>query len=156
MSKLTKPFRGVRDGDIYPTEFKAGDECPPELIAAARAVGALQVAFLTLPDAPSGDTLPPAVVEPQGAPVGAVGDGDTAASAGSDATGQSGAIGASDAAGTVGAVVPPSAQEVEGAPNVKAPDRPELIAKLEAAGITFDKRWGVDKLAAALAEGNKD
>lgn len=35
-------------------------------------------------------------------------------------------------------------------------EKADLIAKLEAAGITFDKRWGVDKLAAALAEGKKD
>jgi len=88
MSKLTKPFRGVRDGEIYPTEFAAGDDCPPELEAGARASGALA---------------------------------DGKSPGGSD-------------------------QE----------EKAELIAKLEAAGITFDKRWGVDKLAAALAEGKKD
>lgn len=88
MSKLTKHFRGVRDGEIYPTEFAAGDDCPPELEAGARASGALA---------------------------------DGKSSGGPD-------------------------QE----------EKAELIAKLEAAGITFDKRWGVDKLAAALAEGKKD
>jgi len=33
--KASKPFKGVKDGDIYPTEFKPGDEIPPELEAAA-------------------------------------------------------------------------------------------------------------------------
>lgn len=41
MKTFTKPFRGVRAGDIYPTDFAAGDECPPELEAGAHAVGAL-------------------------------------------------------------------------------------------------------------------
>ena len=41
MAKLTKDFRGVIDGDIYPTDFKAGDECPKELEAGAKEVGAL-------------------------------------------------------------------------------------------------------------------
>ena len=41
MPKLSKPFRGVPDGEIYPREFAPGDECPPELEAAAREVGAL-------------------------------------------------------------------------------------------------------------------
>ena len=38
--KLTKPFRGVPDGEIYPVQYQAGDECPPELEAAAIALGA--------------------------------------------------------------------------------------------------------------------
>ena len=88
MSKLTKPFRGVRDGDIYPTEFAAGEECPRELEAGARASGAL----------------------PEG--------------------------------------------KSSGSPEQE--ERARLIAELEAAGITFEKRWGMDKLAAALAEGKKD
>ena len=33
--KASKPFNGVKDGDIYPTEFNPGDEIPPELEAAA-------------------------------------------------------------------------------------------------------------------------
>ncbi|HDX0789757.1 TPA: hypothetical protein RNT04_001683 [Stenotrophomonas maltophilia] len=88
MSKLTKPFRGVRDGEIYPTDFAVGDECPPELEAGARALGALS-------------------------------EGKSSAESESD-------------------------------------EKPVLIAKLEAAGIPFDKRWGAEKLAAALAEGKKD
>lgn len=39
--KLTKDFKGVPAGAIYPVEYLAGDECPPELHAAACAVGAL-------------------------------------------------------------------------------------------------------------------
>ena len=34
--KFTKPFRGVIDGEFYPTEFQIGDECPPELLEAAQ------------------------------------------------------------------------------------------------------------------------
>lgn len=39
--KFTDEFKGVKDGDIYPVTFKAGDECPKELEAAAREAGAL-------------------------------------------------------------------------------------------------------------------
>lgn len=42
MAKLTKPFRGVPNGEIYPVEYKAGDECPAELEAGAIALGALE------------------------------------------------------------------------------------------------------------------
>ena len=41
MAKLTKPFEGVQEGEIYPTQFAKGDECPDELVAAAIAFGAL-------------------------------------------------------------------------------------------------------------------
>ncbi len=41
MKKFTKPFRGVKDGDIYPTRFSPGDDCPPELEAAALSLDAL-------------------------------------------------------------------------------------------------------------------
>lgn len=40
--KFTKPFYGCRDGEIYPEQFQAGDECPPELEAAAAECGAVQ------------------------------------------------------------------------------------------------------------------
>ena len=40
--KLNKPFKGVPDGEIYPVEYQAGDECPPELEAAARELDALE------------------------------------------------------------------------------------------------------------------
>ena len=38
--KAIKAFKGVKDGDIYPTEFAPGDEIPPELEAAAIELGA--------------------------------------------------------------------------------------------------------------------
>lgn len=41
MSKFTKPFYGVKEGEIYPTQFEAGDECPSELEGAAKAENAL-------------------------------------------------------------------------------------------------------------------
>lgn len=41
MLKVTKPFRGVPDGEIYPVTYAAGDEIPPELEAGARELGAL-------------------------------------------------------------------------------------------------------------------
>ncbi len=88
MAKLTKAFRGVPDGEIYPIQYQPGDECPPELEAGARASGALP-------------------------------EGNSPGSSGQE-------------------------------------EKAELIAKLEAAGIEHKKSWGVDKLAAALAEGKKD
>lgn len=39
--KLIKPFKGVPAGEIYPVEYEPGDECPPELEAGARELGAL-------------------------------------------------------------------------------------------------------------------
>ena len=41
MPKFAKPWRGVKSREIYPTEFAPGDECPPELEAAARECGVL-------------------------------------------------------------------------------------------------------------------
>ena len=41
MAKLTKPLFGVPNGEIYPREIAAGEDCPPELEAAARDIGAL-------------------------------------------------------------------------------------------------------------------
>lgn len=40
--KFKQPFKGVKNGDIYPTEFKPGDEIPPELEAAAIELGAAE------------------------------------------------------------------------------------------------------------------
>lgn len=42
MAKLTKPFRGVPDGEIYPVQYEPGDECPKELEAGAKSLGALE------------------------------------------------------------------------------------------------------------------
>jgi len=38
--QLVKPFLGVPDGEIYPVQYQPGDECPPELEAAAAELGA--------------------------------------------------------------------------------------------------------------------
>lgn len=81
MAKLIKLFRGVPNGAIYPVEYQTGDECPEELEAGARELGALEDA-----------------------------DADAKAA---------------------------------------------IAAKLEAAGIAYDKRWGVAKLQAALDEAEK-
>jgi len=40
--KLAKPFLGVPDGEIYPVQYEPGDTCPPELEAAATALGAAE------------------------------------------------------------------------------------------------------------------
>lgn len=40
--KLSKAFRGVPAGEIYPVDYQAGDECPAELESAAADVGALE------------------------------------------------------------------------------------------------------------------
>ncbi|MDF2863647.1 MAG: hypothetical protein K0S02_3919 [Achromobacter mucicolens] len=84
MAKLIKAFRGVPKGAIYPVEFAAGEECPPELEAGARDLGALEA----------------------------------------------------------------SADDSD--------EKKDLMAQLDAAQIKYDKRWGLDKLRAALAEGQKD
>lgn len=42
MAKLIKPFRGVPNGEIYPKQYEAGDECPQELEAGAAEIGALE------------------------------------------------------------------------------------------------------------------
>lgn len=41
--KFIKPFYGVKNGEIYPTQFQAGDECPDELLDAAKESGAVEV-----------------------------------------------------------------------------------------------------------------
>jgi hypothetical protein len=38
--QFVHPFLGVPDGEIYPVQYQAGDECPPELEAAASELGA--------------------------------------------------------------------------------------------------------------------
>lgn len=40
--KFSKPFSGVVNGDVMPTDFGAGDDCPRELEAGARELGALR------------------------------------------------------------------------------------------------------------------
>lgn len=38
--QFSKPFLGVPDGEIYPVQYQPGEECPPELEAAATELGA--------------------------------------------------------------------------------------------------------------------
>lgn len=42
MAKFRKAFLGVPAGEIYPREFARGDECPPELLDAAIALGSVK------------------------------------------------------------------------------------------------------------------
>lgn len=39
--KLTKPIFGAANGEIYPRVYGVGEDCPPELEAAAQEAGAL-------------------------------------------------------------------------------------------------------------------
>lgn len=41
MAKLTGDLFGAPQGEVYPRTFAAGDECPPSLEDAARALGLL-------------------------------------------------------------------------------------------------------------------
>lgn len=41
MPKFAVKFPGVPEGEIYPTEYQPGDECPPSLLEAARSLGVL-------------------------------------------------------------------------------------------------------------------
>jgi hypothetical protein len=40
--KFKVEWAGVKAGEIYPTEFAVGDECPPELLEAAESLGVLE------------------------------------------------------------------------------------------------------------------
>lgn len=40
--KLTKPILGCSGGEILPRIYAAGEDCPDDLIAAARELGALE------------------------------------------------------------------------------------------------------------------
>ncbi len=40
MAKLTKAITGVPDGEIYPREIPAGEDCPASLVGYAQSVGA--------------------------------------------------------------------------------------------------------------------
>ena len=62
MATLKDTFLGVPNGEIYPIEYKAGDECPPELESAARSLGLLEDA-----PAPAPAPAPPAVPEAEAA-----------------------------------------------------------------------------------------
>ena len=42
---FARAFPGVVAGDLYPTEFEPGEDCPPELIEAATEAKALKGSF---------------------------------------------------------------------------------------------------------------
>jgi hypothetical protein len=39
--KFSKPFLGVPKGEFYPVAYQSGDECPPELLDAAKSLGVI-------------------------------------------------------------------------------------------------------------------
>ena len=51
--KFNQPFRGVPNGGIYPVEYVKGDECPPELEAAAVEASAADGERATRQDGPT-------------------------------------------------------------------------------------------------------
>ncbi|WP_313418261.1 hypothetical protein [Stenotrophomonas sp.] len=171
MANFIKPFRGVPKGEIYPVQFAVGDPCPPELEA-----GALSIGAITLTPAPTtillGSDLQPAKfqfeegVEVLLGDVVAIAHGasglsaedwnalsvDTRESAIAEVVQRLSAEAAEKKAAAAAAAVAPAAVADE----TPSDDKAALIAKLEASSIPFDKRWGVEKLAAALADGKKD
>nr|KAJ9622918.1 hypothetical protein H2204_011398 [Knufia peltigerae] len=160
MAKFIKPFRGVPEGKIYPIQFAAGDDCPPELESGALSVGALSL----IADAPPPLTLLGSSLQParfdfaDGSELSLV-DVVSKAHAASGLTVEAWNEQSEEAremaiAETVQGLIAETAetadkQQVTG-------DKVTLIAQLEAAEIPFDKRWGAERLAAALAEGKKD
>lgn len=169
MAKFIKPFRGVPEGEIYPVQFVAGDPCPPELEA-----GALSVGAITLSPAPAtillGSDLQPAQFHFEEGVEVLLGDVVALAHRSSGLSAEHwNALSAATRESAIAEVVQrlsAEADEKKAAAATVAPaaaagetpsdDKAALIVKLEAASIPFDKRWGVEKLAAALAEGKKD
>lgn len=156
MAKFIKPFRGVPEGEIYPVQFVAGDDCPPELEAGALSVGALSLIANAPPLSLLGSNAQPASFELHDGTVLTLGDVVAQAH---EASGLSvedwNALEESAREALIAETVDKlSGDDDQG--QVSAGDKPALIAQLEAACIPFDKRWGAEKLAAALAEGKKD
>lgn len=58
--KFIKPFYGCRSGEIYPEHFAVGDECPPELEAAAIELGAVKVQVRQTPEPVAAEAAKPA------------------------------------------------------------------------------------------------
>ncbi|MCF3478848.1 hypothetical protein ACF8O9_10135 [Stenotrophomonas geniculata] len=156
MAKFIKPFRGVPEGEIYPVQFVAGDDCPPELEAGALSVGALSL----MVDTPSpflvGSSVQPESFELSDGSVLSLGEvvGRAHAASGLSVEDWNALEESAREALIAETVDKLSGDDDQG--QVAAGDKPALIAQLEAAGIPFDKRWGAEKLAAALAEGKKD
>ncbi|MBN4969348.1 hypothetical protein JY439_02575 [Stenotrophomonas maltophilia] len=156
MAKFIKPFRGVPEGEIYPVQFVAGDDCPPELEAGALSVGALSLIANAPPPSLLGSNAQPASFELHDGTVLTLGDVVAQAH---EAPGLSVEDWNALEVGAREALIAETVDKLSGDGDqgqVAAGDKPALIAQLEAAGIPFDKRWGAEKLAAALAEGKKD
>ncbi|MCU1030220.1 hypothetical protein JAK53_13140 [Stenotrophomonas maltophilia] len=156
MAKFIKPFRGVPEGEIYPVQFVAGDDCPPELEAGALSVGALSLMADTPPPILLGSSVQPASFELSDGSVLSLGDvvGRAHAASGMSVEDWNALEDSAREALIADTVDKLSGEDDKG--QVAAEDKPALMAQLEAAGIPFDKRWGAEKLAAALAEGKKD
>lgn len=156
MARFIKPFRGVPEGEIYPVQFVAGDDCPPELEAGALSVGALSL----MADTPSpflvGSSVQPEGFELSDGSVLSLGDVVGRAHAASGLSVEDWNALEVDAREALIAETVDKLSGDDDQGQVAAGDKPALIAQLEAAGIPFDKRWGAEKLAAALAEGKKD
>jgi hypothetical protein len=41
--KFSQPFMGVPKGEFYPVAYQPGDECPPELLNAAKILGVISL-----------------------------------------------------------------------------------------------------------------
>lgn len=163
MAKFTKPFRGVPEGKIYPIQFAAGDDCPPELEAGALSVGALSlIAHPPPPLTLLGSSLQPSRFEFADGSELSLGDVVSKAHAASGLSVEAwNELSENDRevaiAETVQGLIADTTDTTDAADKQNgAGDKVALIGQLEAAGIPFDKRWGPEKLAAALAEGKKD
>lgn len=156
MAKFIKHFRGVPEGEIYPVQFVAGDECPPELEAGALSVGALSLIADTPPPRLLGSSVQPASVELPDGTVLTLGDvvGQAHVASGLSVEDWNALEDSAREALIAETVDKLSGEDDKG--QDAAEDKPALMAQLEAAGIPFDKRWGPEKLAAALADGKKE
>lgn len=171
MANFIKPFRGVPKGQIYPVQFAVGDPCPPELEA-----GALSVGAITLSPAPAtillGSDLQPAQFHFEDGVEVLLGDVIALAHGASGLSAEDwNALSVATRESAIGQVVQRLSAEADEkkaaataaavaaaavADETPTDAKAALIVKLEASNIPFDKRWGVEKLAAALAEGKKD
>ncbi|MNB74433.1 hypothetical protein D3C81_272720 [compost metagenome] len=142
--KLKSPSADVKAGDVFP-------DVEPEYghaLVGKRLV--LQVH----------DGVAPKETKPAQPSEFKAGDGDTSAAApDAQADAVVDADGAQAASGDATAATPPTAAVDAGADGVAdaggADEKQQLIQQLEAAGATFDRRWGVQRLAEVLADAQK-
>lgn len=156
MQKFTKPFKGVPNGAIYPIQYAVGDECPPELEAGARSLGAIDALGQSPTVILNGSDLLPAHVDLAEGKTVQLGEVVARAHVASGVTPEAwNALSAADREYLLAAEIEKMKVEIAVGDTTEA-EKVALQAQLEAAGIKFDKRWGLDKLRAALAEGKKD